>query len=178
MHDLLTQGNHARVNVSNTHRTPLLRTLLKSAWQDCVVTSISTVLKNFRKDLLLLLGDEKRFIFLMFFSAESPSNITAYNQSSTSIVVTWDSLRPDILEEHNITGYRVRYVKKSDDEEEGDHFLCTISNTTILKNLAVFTNYCIEVASFTHSRMGNHSQCLVATTDEEGKLIFITFYSD
>ena len=178
MYDLLTQGNHARVNVSNTHRTPLLRTLLKSAWQDCVVTSISTVLKISGRTCCYSSGVKKSLYFFVF-SAESPSNITAYNQSSTSIVVTWDSLRPDILKEHNITGYRVRYAKKSDDEEEGDHFLCTISNTTILKNLAVFTDYCIEVASFTHSRMGNHSQCLVATTDEEGnKLIYITFYSD
>ncbi|XP_068676118.1 receptor-type tyrosine-protein phosphatase S-like isoform X1 [Montipora foliosa] len=103
-------------------------------------------------------------------SLESPSNITAYNQSSTSIVVTWDSLRPDILKEHNITGYRVRYAKKSGGEEEGDHFLCTISNTTILENLTVFTKYCIEVASFTRSRMDNHSQCLVATTDEEAPI--------
>ena len=98
-------------------------------------------------------------------------NITVKNKTSTSIAVTWHPIQSDHLKWENISGYRVSLKKASNGTWCRDYFLCQAAQALILKNLQVYTNYCINVASFAGRRIiGNNSQCLFATTGEEGNV--------
>ncbi|XP_074610736.1 uncharacterized protein LOC141865386 isoform X1 [Acropora palmata] len=94
-------------------------------------------------------------------------NITVKNKTSTSIAVTWDPIQSDHLKWENISGYRVSLNKASNRTWSRDYFLCQAAQALILKNLQVYTNYCIIVASFRRMIIRNNSQCLFATTGEE-----------
>ncbi|XP_067028632.1 uncharacterized protein [Acropora muricata] len=95
-------------------------------------------------------------------------NITVKNKTSTSIAVTWDPIQSDHLKWENISGYRVSLKKAPNGTWSREYFLCQAAQALILKNLQVYTNYCINVASFVGWRIiGNNSQCLFATTGEE-----------
>ena len=99
-------------------------------------------------------------------------NITVKNKTSTSIAVTWYPIQQsDHLKWENISGYRVSLKNASNGNRSRDYFLCQAAQALILKNLQVYTNYCINVASFAGRRIiGNNSQCLFATTGEEGNV--------
>lgn len=108
---------------------------------------------------------------LFFYLSDPPSNITAYNKSSTSIAVTWNPIRPNDLKRKNISGHRVSVEETSNRTWRGNHlFVCRVAQAILLKNLQVYTNYCIIMASFTSKIIGNSSQCVFATTGEEGNM--------
>ncbi|KAJ7323752.1 hypothetical protein OS493_030876 [Desmophyllum pertusum] len=102
----------------------------------------------------------------LIYSSEPPSNITAYNTSSSSIHVMWDRNYPDYHGNHNVSGYKLTY-REHDLNNEENNLLCSLDFTADLTNLTVFTSYCIELASFTNNNVSNRSQCLLVTTDEE-----------
>ena len=109
-------------------------------------------------------------VYIVVLSSEPPSYI-AFNTSSSSIVVTWNPIQPpNGQSDLNITGYKVSY-REHDSDQMVNNVLCSLNYTTELTNLKVFTNYCIELASFTNYSVSNRSQCLFTTTDEEGKPI-------
>ncbi|CAH3165785.1 unnamed protein product [Porites lobata] len=103
----------------------------------------------------------------MLIFLDPPSNIVAYNTSSSSINVTWDSIFSGKPPDDNFTGYRVSYREHSLDQEV-NYVLCSSADfyTTELTSLYVFTNYCIGIASFTERKVSNTSQCLFITTEE------------
>ena len=106
----------------------------------------------------------------MLIFLDPPSNIVAYNTSSSSINVTWDSIFSGKPPDDNFTGYRVSYREHSLNQEV-NYVLCSSADfyTTELTSLYVFTNYCIGIASFTERKVSNTSQCLFITTEEAGK---------
>ena len=106
----------------------------------------------------------------MLIFLDPPSNIVAYNTSSSSINVTWDSTFSGKPPDDNFTGYRVSYREHSLDQEV-NYVLCSSADfyTTELTSLYVFTNYCIGIASFTERKVSGTSQCLFITTEEAGK---------
>lgn len=106
----------------------------------------------------------------MLIFLDPPSNIVAYNTSSSSINVTWYPIFSGNLPDDNFTGYRVSYREYSLDQEV-NFVLCSSANfyTTELTSLNVFSNYCIDIALFTERKVSNTSQCLFITTDEAGK---------
>ena len=107
---------------------------------------------------------------LCFVSLETPSNIFAYNTSSSSINVTWDTILPvDQGNFYSVSGYRVSFREHSLNQEV-KNVLCSSPYyySVELSYLKVFTNYCIEIVSFTTNSVSNRSKCLSTITDEEG----------
>ena len=106
----------------------------------------------------------------MLIFLDPPSNTVAYNTSSSSINVTWDSIFSGKPPDDNFTGYRVSYREHSLDQEV-NYVLCSSPDfyTTELTSLNVFTNYCIAIDSFTERKVSNTSECLFTTTEEAGK---------
>lgn len=107
------------------------------------------------------------------YSPGSPLVITAFNTSSSSIVVKWEQNQsPD----HNIAGYRLAY-KERNSNKELHNVLCPLANFTVkLTNLKAFTNYCIELNSFTNTSVSNRSQCRFVKTDEDSKCFNIWMF--
>lgn len=95
--------------------------------------------------------------------SEPPSIETAYNTSSSSILVGW---RNNQSSSNHISGYRVSYWEGN--SSLSIHIvLCPEWNlSTVLTNLKPFTNYCLELSSFTNTTASNRSQCQYVTTDE------------
>lgn len=108
----------------------------------------------------------KLLLFFFVLSAELPSIIKAYNTSSSSINVTWGWDPADNKSENSISGYKLTY-RESNKTNETFHLLCALNFSMELTNLEVFTEYCIEIASFNNDSVGNRSHCLPVTTDEE-----------
>ena len=104
----------------------------------------------------------------MIFSAPSqtPHLVTAYNFSSTSLVVKWSHLqKKDFLGKP--IGYRITYNSA---ETENDTKVMSInytSNITTLTNLTVYTMYVINVAAVSSGGIGP-ANTAKARTDARG----------
>ena len=92
--------------------------------------------------------------------------MTAYNTSSTSLEITWQAVPREFANGH-ILGYRISY-RKADEFNTTKIDLCSEMFSFALSNLTVFTNYCIQMSAFTRKGMGNNSDCVFCSTDEEG----------
>ena len=107
---------------------------------------------------------------IFLYLSEPPSIETAYNTSSSSILVGW---RNNQSSSNHISGYRVSYWEGN--SSLSIHIvLCPEWNlSTILTNLTPFTNYCLELSSFlvTNTTASNRSQCQYVTTDEAGAFL-------
>ena len=108
------------------------------------------------------------YFLLSFISVPSagPSNITAMNSSSSSIVVTWN----DVPTEHQngiITRYRV-YIRKSG--SSGGWSQEDTNNKQWSKSgLDFWTFYDIQISAKTSKGEGVQSSIVKVRTDEDGK---------
>ena len=97
-----------------------------------------------------------------------PFEVTAFNSSATSILVTWQSISQSTIP-GVLLGYVVRYIKASDADVlsfiEIKHDLNTYKEIT---NLEQYTLYNISVAGYTRTGAGNFSETQ-SWTDEGGK---------
>ena len=96
-----------------------------------------------------------------------PSNITAYNTSSTSLQITWQSV-PEEFASGRIAAFELSFTKLEQSNSVFSIILCATEFQFSLENLTVFTNYCIQLAAFTRRGIGNMSECLFVSTDEGG----------
>ena len=99
--------------------------------------------------------------------AKPPENVRGHNLSSTSIRVDWDAVP---FEDQNgvIHGYRVRYNKSGEGEEENVVSSGTTNKTLI--NLNEFTVYNICVLAFTAKGNGPQN-CTIVYTAEDSKFL-------
>ena len=117
------------------------------------------------------------FVCLFFFRPLShiflvprapPLQVTAFNSSVTSILVTWQSISQSTIP-GVLLGYVVRYIKANEPDVlnfiEIKHDLNTYRNIT---NLEPYTLYNISVAGYTRPGAGNFSETQ-SWTDEGGK---------
>ena len=95
-----------------------------------------------------------------------PSNITAQNTSSSSIIVTWDG----VLQEHrngNITGYKV-YIKKVG-SEGGWESEETKQKIFAKSELDLWSFYYIKISAKTSVGEGPQSNVVRVRTAEDGE---------
>ena len=101
----------------------------------------------------------------------SPTNITAFNKSSTSLTVTWATIPTEQMIGPAI-GYTVIFFAVNEGNRTAQNVSLEIGNLnkTILDNLQKFTNYCIQVLGFTdRDKLGPLSDPIYAMTDQDGK---------
>ncbi len=96
-----------------------------------------------------------------------PENITAYNTSSRSIMVTWNDIPPS-QSNGNLTNFVVLYAK-NDTSEYTQTLLEPNSYHVELKNLEIFHPYKIRVVARNRRGEGVASLPFVAWTEMEGK---------
>ncbi|EDO38365.1 predicted protein, partial [Nematostella vectensis] len=96
----------------------------------------------------------------------APPNVRVVNQSSTSLLVTWDPL-PAGHTRGVLAGYRVWYraLKNSDDERAA--VVPPGRGDVIIRDLRVFTVYVVQVEAFTGAGTGPRSEPYRASTDED-----------
>ena len=98
-----------------------------------------------------------------------PSNITAQNTSSSSIIVTWN----DVPAEHqngNITGYKV-YIRNIG-SEGGWESEETSQKTFSKSGLDLWTFYDIKISAKTSVGEGVQSNAVTVRTDEDGECCY------
>lgn len=111
------------------------------------------------------------FLIWVFFVAvpdQPPAEINATASSSTSITVTWSSV-PSGHENGIITGYRVLYIDQANSQPKLNVTVDADISYIELKDLLVYTNYCVEMLAFTSQGDGIRSPCVNASTRESGK---------
>lgn len=121
------------------------------------------------------------FVKLLSFIAlkapiHSPTNITAFNKSSTSLQVTWVTI-PNKQGIGKVTGYIVIFFAVKDGSSTAKNISVESGNLneTVLVSLQKFTNYSIQVLGFTDvDKLGPLSDPLYAMTDQDGKPSQIT----
>ena len=101
-----------------------------------------------------------------------PPNITAYNTSSTSLEITWQTV-PEAFVKATLLGYKLSYRKADESYATAVH-LCSEERRYSLHNLMIFTIYCIQLSAFTRNGNGNMSECVFGLTGEDGKLSPLT----
>lgn len=104
---------------------------------------------------------------------EIPSNVSAVNTSSTSLLVNWTHIE-NINWRGIPLGYRIYYWSPELPLEP-------VLNTTALpsmnyfelKSLSKYTTYCLNVTAFNSGGDGNSSNALCLKTDQDGKVVFL-----
>lgn len=96
-----------------------------------------------------------------------PPNITAYNTSSTSLEITWQTISEEFAKA-TLLGFKLSY-RKADESNSTTVDLCPKERRFSLHNLTIFTVYCIQLSAFTRNGNGNMSDCVLGLTDEDGK---------
>lgn len=112
-------------------------------------------------------------LIYFFFKApvHSPTNITAFNKSSTSVLVSWVTI-PAQQGIGQVMGYTIIFFAVKDGNRTAQNVSVETGhlNETILDNLQIFTNYSIQVRGFTEKdKLGPPSHPIYAMTDEDGK---------
>lgn len=113
------------------------------------------------------------FVNLLFFKApiNSPTNIKAFNKSSTSIQVTWVTI-PTKQGIGQVMGYIVIFFAVKDGNRTAQNVSVESGNLneTILDSLQKFTNYSIQILGFTEKdKLGPLSDPIYTVTDQDGK---------
>ena len=98
-----------------------------------------------------------------------PSNVTAYNSSSTSVNVTW---QPIPLDQRNgiLLGYHVRYWRH--DRTNDTISMVTVNSTSFyaeLDGLGKYKEYIIQVAGSTVAGLGIYSEAVFVRTEQDGE---------
>ena len=112
-------------------------------------------------------------------------NVTVRSINSTSLLVTWGSMRSS--EENGIVlGFRVLYKKASlsptarKRRAVSDEATVLIFNRNVtaaeLHGLEEFTTYCVQVLAFTRKGDGEPNECLYSKTADIGKVNAIFDY--
>ena len=114
--------------------------------------------------------DYKQTFYVLISLSEpdgAPQNVKGQNTSSTSISVSWETVRAD-LQNGIITGYNITYQSQTENDngvvEAGPNDLQ--ANLTGLKE---FVKYNISVVAFTAKGDGPPSNIIVVRTDEDSK---------
>ena len=103
--------------------------------------------------------------------SDSPVNVTALANSSTSIMVTWGPV-PEIDQNGIITVYEVMYQPM---ETFGDAIGTEMRNVSgletsvVLDGLEEFVNYTISVQAYTSVGPGPESEQVTTRTNEDGE---------
>ena len=97
-----------------------------------------------------------------------PTNVTAYNTSSTSVNVTWQPIPPDHVN-GIILAYHMVYWRV---DKVNDTITAITTNSTTLNveltGLGKFKLYSIQVAGGTVAGLGNFSNYVYVRTAEDG----------
>ena len=88
--------------------------------------------------------------------------------------MTWSSV-PSGHENGIITGYRVLYIDQANSQPKLDVTVDANMSYVELKDLLVYTNYCVEVLAFTSQGDGIRSPCVNTSTGESGKHVTSLF---
>ena len=113
-----------------------------------------------------------RFYFVIFKAPiHSPTNITSFSKTSTSLLVTWVTI-PTQQEIGQVMGYTAIFFAVKDGNMTAQNVSVESGNLneTILDNLQKFTNYSIQVLGFTErDKSGPLSDPIYVMTDQDGK---------
>ena len=108
------------------------------------------------------------FIFTFLVPGAAPSNVTAKNTSSISILVEWDEVPKDkrhgIIQYYTVIWKRVPGVHAKN-EMEVKHPKLQFELTELVK----YTEYSIQVLAATKIGKGPASTAIVTRTDEDSK---------
>lgn len=95
-----------------------------------------------------------------------PTNLAAYNTSSTSLMVTWNPV-PQGFTHGIVLGYMVLYKRERDVNESYSN-ITSVVTTAQLTNLDKFTMYSIKVLAFTIKGNGAMTNYTYERTHEDG----------
>ena len=112
-----------------------------------------------------------------------PTNVQAYNTSSTSINITWDLVPHDSRYE-NISAYEVTIRVTKDNSTMAqlvyEVMISPCSNINSMSwhqtGLNKYTPYTISVAGMTHRAFTNASDGITVLTGEDGEYFFFFFF--
>ena len=109
------------------------------------------------------------FVVIIFFSlvpSLPPTNLAAYNTSSTSLMVTWNPV-PQGFTHGIVLGYMVLYKRERDVNESYSNITSVVTSAQ-LTNLDKFTMYGIKVSAFTIKGNGAMTNYTYERTHEDG----------
>lgn len=107
--------------------------------------------------------------FISFSFITARVEFTAFNESSTSIRLKWESDIPIPIDDSQEDGLKIDY-RPADSTAERSRLFCGGESTYLFSNLTAFTNYCFNLVGFNKGEIItkiNNSQCVY--TDEEGR---------
>jgi len=127
--------------------------------------------KNSSKFPSLATGKKKQSSLLISVPSQPPTDLAAYNTSSTSLQVTWGEVPKGFV--HGILlGYRVFYKRTGD---KNDSYVNSTTGPNERKlhisGLEKFTAYSVKVLAFTRKGDGAVSINISVLTDEDGRLL-------
>ena len=98
-----------------------------------------------------------------------PTNVTGFNQSSTSLFVEWRHI-PHQYRNGILLGYKIFYAPKKWYQPMFSKTVNSTRESTTLDNLEKYTWYVIKVAGFTSKGLGPQTpRPLEIRTSEDGK---------
>lgn len=116
----------------------------------------------------LAIQKNKSFV-LISVPSQPPTDLTAYNTSSTSLQVTWGEV-PEGFVHGILQGYRVFYKRTGD---KNDSYVNSTTGPNERKlhitGLEKFTAYSLKVLAFTRKGDGAASVNMSVLTDEDGR---------
>ena len=102
----------------------------------------------------------------------APQNVTGYNTSSTSIIVSWDEVPPD-QQNGIITGYTITYQSQTQNDN-GNVSAGPNDRQKNITGLKEYVDYNIRVFASTVKGNGPQSSpVLVVRTDQDSKLFSV-----
>lgn len=105
-------------------------------------------------------------IFFSLVPSLPPTNLSAYNTSSTSLMVTWNPV-PQGFTHGIVLGYMVLYKRERDVNESYSNITSVVTSAQ-LTNLDKFTMYSIKVLAFTIKGNGAMTNYTYERTHEDG----------
>ena len=108
--------------------------------------------------------------------SRAPDLVTAYNTSSTSLVVKWSHV-PKQYFQGNPIGYNIRYYPVDLKRNAISFIVSYTNNTTALENLTIYTLYVINVSAVSSGGVGPGNMT-ITRTDAEGTEFFNVVLND
>lgn len=100
-------------------------------------------------------------------------DFTAFNKSSTSIILNWNVEIPLPIDDNVERGIKVDYHPSTEENLTRSIISCVNSTTQEFSDLSIFTNYCFSVVAFYNDDIVTkleNKKCVY--TDEEGRYWF------
>ena len=110
------------------------------------------------------------FLYISSAPSRAPDLVTAYNTSSTSLVVKWSHV-PKQYFQGNPIGYKLRYYPVDLKRNAISFIVNYTTNTAALKNLTVYTVYVINVSAVSSGGVGPGNMT-ITRTDAKGTEVF------